>query len=137
MACIHSWAAIPGQSTMNSSRHPKPPAFSQSGSWPLCERPSPTGMCECPGLSLLKSLGGVGRGRGWGAGRKEGVAGIFVGMRKKSKGHIIIWKVNIVHCSFLNLPSPSALPENFAISFTGSLVVLGGGQLFLGTSSHT
>ena len=74
-------------------------------------------MCECPGLSLLKSLGGVGRGRGWGAGRKEGVAGIFVGMRKKSKGHIITWKVNIVHCSFLNLPSPSALPENFAISF--------------------
>lgn len=58
-------------------------------------------------------------------------------MRRKSKGHIIIWKVNIVHCSFSNLPSPSALPENFAISSTGSLVVLGGGQLFSGTSSHT
>ena len=81
-------------------------------------------MCECPGLSLLKSLEDVGRGQGWGAGRKGGVAGIFVGMRKKSKGHIIIWKVNIVHCSFLNLPSPLAIPENFAISFTGSLVVL-------------
>ena len=60
-----------------------------------------------------------------------------IGMRRKSKGCIIIWKVNIVHCSFLNLPSPSALLENFAISSTGSLVVLGGGQLFSGTSSHT
>lgn len=86
-----------------------------------------TGICECPGLSLLKSLEGVGRGWRWVAG---GVTGVFVGLKKRRKGHVIIWKVNIVHCSFLNLPSPSALPENFAISFTGSLVVLGGRQLF-------
>ena len=55
--------------------------------------------------------------------------GLYRG-EKEVKGHVIIWKVNIVHCSFLNLLSPSALPENFAISFTGSLVVLGGRQLF-------
>lgn len=47
------------------------------------------------------------------------------------------WQVNIVHHCFLNLRSPLALSENFAVSFTGFLVVLGGGPIFpQGASSH-
>lgn len=94
---LHSFmGSNPWPVYVNISRHRKPPAFSV---WKLGPpgRPSPAGICECCGLSFLKSpLGG-------------GV--VCVGVRKKGKGHLIKWKVNIVHRSFLNLQSPSTSGE--------------------------